>query len=246
MNWSVSSGKDGIIQRATFYAFGDSADHTAQWPLADITASGNRWVQKISLKIWAATGLWEMDDKNQTDLPSATTSLVNAQNDYAIPTNYFKIQRVEVLNNSGIWSKVLPMEMRQIDVAIPEFFKTNGLPAVYELRGNSLFLHPAPDNGVSVTLAAGLRIYFTRQFLTFSAPASYTTADSTQPGFDEQFHDTLAKGMALDYCLTNGPADRLANLEKVIMDDFIDLTQHYGFKWRDKKLGVRPRIELYT
>lgn len=234
-----------MIQRATFYAFGDYLDHTASWTLAGMTAAGNRAVQRISLKIWAAVGLWETDDKNQTDLPSATTTLVNAQSDYAIPNNWFKIERVEVLAASGIWYPLKPRELREISSSVPNWYTNPGLPVEYWLKGNSVYLFPAPDNGVSVTLAAGLRIYFTRQFLTFTVPASYTTADTTIPGFDEQFHDTVAKIMAQEWCLTNGPADRLKNLGDAITADFVDLQQHYGVKWRDKRTGVRPRKEVY-
>lgn len=245
MQWSTSSGKDGIIQRATFLAFGDSNDHTASWPLADMTSSGNRAVQKISLKIWAANSMWEIDDLNQTDLPSALTTLVNAQNDYSLPTGIFKVERVEVLDNGSNWHVLVPRELREIPQAIPMYFQTAGLPKEYWIKGNSLWLFPAPDNGLSVTLASGLRIYFTRKFTTFSVPASYTTADTTNPGFDEQFHDTVAKIMAQDWCLVNGPADRLKNISDSITADFLDLQQHYGVKWRDKRTSVKPTREIY-
>lgn len=245
MNWSVSSGKDGVIQRSYFLAFGDSQDHSGAYPLADVTAAGNRWVQKISLWIFRSSGIWRPDDTNQTDLPSATATLVNNQHDYSLPPANFELRRVEVKDSSGNWFPLVQLSLREIDQAVPDFFQTAGLPKYFWLKGNSLFLHPAPDNGVSVTLSGGIRIYFTRKYATFTVPASYTTADTTTPGFDEQFHDTVAKGIALDWCIANGPPERAKSLQDAINSDMQDLFNHYGYKNPDKPMGIRPMKQIY-
>src|SRR3990167_10070724 len=56
----------------------------------------NGWYRKTVSWIWQATGDWEWDDTNLTDLPIATTTLVASQQDYALPSTAQKILRVEV------------------------------------------------------------------------------------------------------------------------------------------------------
>src|SRR3990167_7720200 len=93
---SVSSGKYGILQRATLLVFGDSTDHTTDYPLADMVSSANVWLQEVTKWIWLTVGTWEFDDSNQTDLPIATTTLVASQQDYSLATTVSELLRVEV------------------------------------------------------------------------------------------------------------------------------------------------------
>src|SRR3990167_6606285 len=175
MQLSVSSGKNGLIQRATFLAFGDSADHTADWPLADLVVSLNRWQHEVASWIFQAVGHWEFDDSNNTDLPIATTTLVDGQQDYAFPAGLIKLHRVEVKDNNGNWHKLIPIDQSEVGVALTEYNETDGLPTQYDPIGNSLFLYPAPAAG-SVTTSGGLKVYYSREMDEFTTPASYTTA----------------------------------------------------------------------
>lgn len=246
MQLSVSSGKNGILQRATFLAFGDSTDHTASWPLADMIASANQMVHKIATRIIQASGTWQFDDSNQTDLPVATTTLVNDQEDYSLPTTAIEVTRIEVKDINGIWSKLTQIDQSEVPGSLTEFMKTSGVPTHYDITGNSVILYPAPDTA-QVTASAGLKIFYARESTTFTVPASYTTADTTQPGFSESFHDTVAKGIAYDWCLSNGPDDRATRLRQEIEIDLGDLKSQIGMKNKDKKVGirVRPRTGQY-
>src|SRR3990167_998297 len=208
---SVSSGKNSLIARTYFFAFGDTLDHSTDFPLADVVVSLNRWVHRVATWILRASGTWEFDDSNQTDLPIATTTLVNSQQDYSLPTTTLKIHRVEILNSSGNYQKIRQIDQSEIGEALTEYEETDGMPTKYDVLGNSLFLYPAPATG-SVTMAAGLKIYVAREVTEFSTPASYTTADTTQPGFDEAFHEKPCLGAAQDWCLVNGPEDRATRL----------------------------------
>ena len=183
MQLSVSTGKHGILQRATFLTFGDSLDHTADYPLADMVASANRWVQAVGLWIWRVSGTWEFDDSNYTTLPFATTNLVNNQQDYALPTTALALRRVEVRDANGIWSQLTQMDASEVGGALLEQGKIAGLPRHYDVVGNSLMLYPRPA-AASVTLVGGLRMQVDRESLTFSVPASYITADPTRTGFE--------------------------------------------------------------
>ena len=247
MQLSVSSGKYGILQRATFLAFGDSTSHVSDYPLADMVASANVWVQTVSAWAWESVGIWDIDDYNQTDLSAATATLVNSQDNYSIPADLIKLKRIEVLDNSGNYHEITQFDETEVEgISLTEYHETDGLPLKYRIEGNSIFLFPAPDNGVSVTLAAGLKIYYAREFTTFSVPASYTTADTTQPGFDEMFHEIIPRGIAYDWNSTNGPDDRANRHLAKIQELKLSLQKHYGRKNEDKKVAFQPRKENYN
>jgi len=244
MQLSVSSGSDGILQRATFLTFGDSSSHIITYPLADMVASANRWVHKVATWIWAASGTWEFDDSNQSTLPVAYATMVDGQEDYSLPATTLQIKEVEILSSDGVsWSKLRQVDKSEITEAWSEFERTKGFPYCYDIDGFSLILKPAPDETM-VTVANGLRIYLAREIVEFSTPATYTTADTTQPGFDELFHDIICQGIAHDYLDAHGDprADRIFQKIEVAHND---LNIHYGMKNKDNKIRISPRQERY-
>ena len=238
MQLSVSTGKHGILQRATFLTFGDSLDHTADYPLADMVASANRWVQAVGLWIWRVSGTWEFDDSNYTTLPFATTNLVNNQQDYALPTTALALRRVEVRDANGIWSQLTQMDASEVGGALLEQGKIAGLPRHYDVVGNSLMLYPRPA-AASVTLVGGLRMQVDRESLTFSVPASYITADPTEPGFAEPFHDIIPLGVSHDYLLGNDN-DKATNILQQILLLRRDLEAFSGRRNVSKPTMITP------
>lgn len=245
MQLSVNSGKNSLIAQTYFRVFGDSLDHSSDFPLTDVTTSLNRWNHRVGVWIWKASGTWEFDDKNQTDLPIATTTLVANQQDYSLPTTVLTITRVEVLDASGNYQKLEQVDQSELsDIALSEYEENAGLPIKYDIMANSLILYPKPAAG-SVTLAAGLKIYFAREGTEFTTPATYTTADTTQPGFDEGFHDILPLGAAFDWCSVNGPQDLASTYRTEIEVMRKDLEAHYGRRNMEKQPKVQPRIERY-
>ena len=246
MQLSVSSGKNGLIQRATFLAFGTSTDHTSDWPLADVVVSLNRWYHRAATWLWQSSGTWEFDDSNQTTANFATATLVGGQQDYALPTTAFAITRVEVLDASGNYQQLRQIDQTEVrGVALSEYYETDGLPIYYDVSGASLHLYPAPA-AADVTTALGLKIYVAREISEFSTPASYTTADTTQPGFEELFHEILCFGAAYDWCITNGPQERAQAYRAEIEAMKQDMFKHQGMKNKDKKVSIQPRMESYN
>ena len=208
MQWSDPTNHQGVIQRTTFFVFGDSLDHTADWSLADMTASGNMALAIVAKALWKASDIWAWDDSNQNTLPVATTNLVNAQTDYALATNILQVKGASVLDVNGNWeplNQIDPFEIeRETGMDFDYYNNIPGLPGEYAIIGNSIWLKPAPDNGVSVTLTAGLKLWIERSTTIFAVPATYATADTTIPGFDSDFHDILCLLMANDYLSANG------------------------------------------
>ena len=102
MQWSDPNNHQGIIQRTYFMTFGDSLDHSADWSLLDVTASGNLALAYIANALWKASDIWTWDDTNQTSLPVATTNLVSGQTDYSLGSTILQIKGVSILDISGM------------------------------------------------------------------------------------------------------------------------------------------------
>ena len=160
---------------------------------ADKIRNVNIAYQDVARLIWSSAGGWQYDDSNNTTLPIGTTSMVNNQQDYAIPTTAQRMYEVEVKSQQGTWMKLKPIDMSDMSVAHTSFMSGQGLPMYYDLIGRSVMLYPIP-NSAYVTLSAGLRLTFDRDVNTFAV-----TATSTVPGFPVQFHRMLSYAAAIDY-----------------------------------------------
>ena len=167
-------------------------------------------------KIMQADGRFQYDDSNYSDTPIATANLVSGQQDYSMSTSQIRVLGVSVLGNTNIWRKLIPFDPDDItDIFGPlvdraQFLATPGLPLYYDVQGQSIYLYPAPDNGISVTLTAGLKFYFQRTPLLFDYTTN-TFTDSTgsassAPGFNPLYHDLIPLKAAYDYCVTNMPS----------------------------------------
>ncbi len=260
MVWSDPTNHQGIIQRAYFHAFGDSQDHSNDYALTDVTASGNQWMYQIGAAIWRAAKMWEWDDANQTTLSIATASLVYNQSDYALPTTILHVMSASVLDVGGNWQlldQIDPMEIeKETGVDFDYYQSVAGFPSEYALYDNSVILKPAPDNGVSVTLSGGLKLFVSRICTAFNVPASYSTADMTIPGFDATFHDILTYGIAADYLMANGQEAKAQKfLDKIATYDgtgklsgglMLSMALAYGTRNEDKPDVVGPHMESYV
>lgn len=235
MQFSDTTNNSGLIQDITFLTGADTNAYTA----AHRTRNINRWLYKAVLWIWEASGTWEYDDSNHTDLPIATANLVDGQQDYSLPTTLLKLFRVEVKDAAGNFYKLKPKDQSDISIALTEYEKTAGLPKYYDLIGQSLFLYPKPSSS-SVTTASGLKIYLARDV------DEFTTTDTTQePGIAEPFHRILSLGAAYDFAVAKGMSQATAwrqEIEQLRQE----LESFYGDKHRDRKTKIQPKLERYT
>jgi hypothetical protein len=249
MQFSDASNLQGLIQDITFWTGMDVNTYT----LKDRTRNCNRWYYDVFTKILQTEGAWEFDDTDKTDLPQLTTDMVDSQEDYELPkslgTNSYtlqggatgggilKIHRVEVKDSNGLWVKLKQFDQRDINVALPEFMKTAGVPRYYDFRGNSVFLKPAPASA-QVTLSAGLRLYISRELYTF------TDTDTTrEPGFAENFHRILSLGASKDWfdAKPGSGGDRAERVERRLAELMADLLKHYGSRNADRTARLRVR-----
>ncbi len=195
--------------------------------------------KRVNSLIWQSSGIWEYDDSEQTDLPIATTTIVDDQQDYELPADIQKIIRVEIKDIDGNWSLLQQIDQSQVKEALGEFYETAGVPLYYDLIGASLFLYPKPDTA-EVTAAAGLKVYFSRDVVEFNS-----TATTAEPGFVDNFHRMLPIGASLDYSfgyLTND-TNRINNLRAEWLGYEKEIQSFYGARNTAKKLKISPSGE---
>lgn len=189
-------------------------------------------LQDVARLIWESQNGWQYDDSNATTLPLAKTTLVHNQQDYSLPPTSQRLEGVIVKDSNGNWTKLKPIDIHDIDVALPEFMETAGLPVYYNLVGRSIELYPKPSSAY-VTTASGLGVYVSRDVTEFAV-----TAATTSPGFPVAFHRILSYAMALDF--VNDPQQR-QNL--AIQKDRLEkgLTRFYSKRAVESKQQIKPR-----
>ncbi len=206
------------------------ADSTS-YPAADLLRRVNDAYEESVSIIIGCDGRWQFDDTNFTDFPIGKATLVAGTKDYPFDVTHLEIERVEVLDNSGIWHQLDPLDISQIDGAINEFMKTDGLPQYYDKNGASVVLYPGPANG-SVTLVAGLKVFFQRTAAIFTS--AEVTTGTKKPGFASPHHYLISYKAALPYAMAY-KKDRVPLLMAEIAKREEKLIEHYSRREKDRR-----------
>lgn len=233
---SRQNPQDSIYHDAkTMLGIITTASETVTLPLFEFFRSANEWARQITVWIMQKQGAWKYDDTNYSTFPTATTTLVDSQQDYSLPSSALKIERVEVMDASGNYQILDPVTKEWIkSQAISEFNETDGMPKYYSMEADSIFLYPQPATGF-VTMAAGLKIYINRDISTFSL-----TDTSTQPGFDPTFHRGISIGCALDFANSRNLVNTIPLLVNKLNSFKSDLQEFYSSRQED----IKPTIRL--
>ena len=242
MVFSDTSTKSGAIQNCEFYCqLGDGGISNNTTLLQQFTARLNESNSKVWHSIFAINGGWKYDDSNYTDLPQATQNLVGGTQVYALPTTALAVDRIEVMDVNGIYQVVRPYRLDMIPEGVNNFFSTNGLPLYYRLIGNTIQFFPAPDAGISVTLTAGLKVYFQR------ASVGFTYTDTTKTfGFASEYHDIPPRRASIEWLSVFKPDS--PTLKKLIQDDIdriAQLEEYETAKWHNVKPTITARRYNY-
>lgn len=181
---------------------------TVSFPAADLLILENKYYEAITGRIMTETsGMGDWGDLNYSAFPTFTMNMTNSTAEYdlsAISTTPLVILGLEVLDNNNLWqplTRITLEDIRKNGFAQAEFYKTDGRPLYYEIRDSQIVLYPAPDNGVTVTLTSGLKVFYLRTADVFTS-AQVTTGTKTA-GFPAPWHDMLSYGPAYDYALAN-------------------------------------------
>lgn len=210
---------------------------TTTYPAADLLRRVNSAYEEIVGKIIGLDGAWQFDDTNYTTFPIGTIDLLAGQYDYAFDTTFLNIEKVAVKYNDGKYYFLDPVDKNDVSEPLETLYFTNGIPLYYDKQGQSVLIYPAPASG-SVTLTAGLKVYFQRTASVFTS-AEVTTGTKV-PGFASPFHILICYKAALLFCQAYKP-NRVAFLLTEINRLEKDLMAYYGKREKDVRKVLRMK-----
>jgi len=207
-----------------------------QYPTYKIVNSVNNYLDTITGFAIGADRRFQWDDTNHTKLPIGTTNLTATQSDYSFLTDeqgnsIVNLTRIDILDDTGDYRKLIPIDEADIDIALDEFQKDNGDPVYYDkIADNIIRLYPTPDTSVT----AGLKFYFQRS-------ASYFDATDTtkEPGVSPLLHRGFVINAAYDGALELG----LANLQPLSVEtqkEEMKMTKYFGQRNTDETAVLMP------
>ncbi len=245
MVYNDTTGGQGLVQDTYFEAQADAHSY----PIADLTRNANNALDSAVTLILGADSRWQFDSRNSTDLPIGTTALVSGQQDYSFDSEYLVIKSIECSDSQGNWTKLIPIDNYDEQVALSQFQTTNGVPKYYDKMGESILLYPAPNYsiGQSDTPPGGLRAYFQRNI-------DYFVVGDTikQPGFATHLHKYVSLFCAYAYACAkdtdkqNQLAKRLEFYEGNKLrggNDAGAIATFYAYRELDFKKKLTPRVE---
>lgn len=233
MVFSDTINNQGIVQQVRALMRVDST----QWSTAKIVASANNWLDTVTGFAIGADARFQWDDSNHTKLPIGTTNLVANQSDYSFLTDeqgnsIITLTRLEILDPSGYYRQLEPIDQVELDGAEDEFLRVAGLPVKYDkLADNIVRLYPKPLTSVT----SGLKFYFQR-----SASYFATTDTSKAPGVSPLLHRGFVIAGAYDGALTLG----LKNLQALSVERTYEqkkMEDYFTIRTNDEKNVLRNR-----
>lgn len=245
MVFNDTSTKQGIVQDAYFEC---NADATS-YPIADVTRNANNALDTVVTLILGADSRWQFDSTNATDIPIGTTALVSGQQDYSFASEFIVIKSIECSDSQGNWTKLIPIDNYDEEVALSQFQTVNGVPKYYDKVGESIILYPAPNYSIAPTdtPAGGLRAYFQRNI-------DYFVAGDTvkKPGFAEHLHKYISLSCAHVYACAkdlpkqNSLKSRMRYYEGNKLEGGNDagaIATFYAYRELDFKKKLTPLVE---
>lgn len=188
--YSTSNKHDSLVDYVWFLLGNiTSTDYSVE----QIARATNTSKLNLALKVWRESDDWDFDDTANTNFPIATTTLVNSQADYSLPTDALEVRRLEVQDINGNWTKLEKIDESEIQGALDEYQDIDGIPNQYRLTSGQLVLYPAPDT-TQVTASEGIKITYNRKVDEFDA--STTTIEV---GFGESGDQVVAYEVAEEW-----------------------------------------------
>jgi len=243
MQFSDTTNKSGLLQMCEQTTNLGDAVITGNTVLkAYFTNLINQWYRIAAYFAWKVDKTWTFDDSNITTLPNPTTTLVNGQRDYALPSTALRIRQVEIKDSAGTYYTLEFMDENDGRLRNDKEGEDSGIPSHYRLFDNSLILYPTPDT-TKVTAAAGLRVTIDREV------DAFVVGDTTQePGLNAAFQGILYYGPCFEWATKNNiPA--VATLCTRMLGNFSGLTEmlqdFYGSRNQNTLIAISPVQKSY-
>ena len=187
MIFSDTTNLQGLIQDIDFRSSTDDNDYPIKDKTRNINIAYDSLITFINLKSkkikWADINLSAPYNLKDYALVSGS-SLVEID-------EVNKFQRAEVKDSEGKWTEVNLISRENIDGAVQEFKKEDGIPKYITIDGDSLTLYPAPN----YSQVDSLRIYDQPEVTLF------TSSDTTEKPILPRFASVLLSvNASIDYC----------------------------------------------
>lgn len=217
---TFNSGDNSIVASINDYL----SVNDAQYSLAKKARSVNRGLDRVTFLIQSSNDTSQWDDTNYTNHPIINFELIEGQRDYNIQLDedgnqVTSILSVSVCDNDGNWRDLYRVDVNDKGAEGIRFQDSdNGIPMMYDVVGDYLFVDPAPNYDKT----GGLRVFVQRQ-------ADYfTDADTTkEAGFAHHFHDMLVLYACYDYLRFRDP-QKSNVFQRDIEKRELELTTYYG------------------
>lgn len=181
-------------------------------------------------------GTWEYDDKNNTDLPIATTNLVSGQRGYSLPgfnDEIFQIVKVLAADPAGNIRELYPVSLndrrsRNIWETTPA---TPGTPYRYEKFADTIMLDGVPNYNYS----GGLKIVVKRRGIRFTANDT-----TTRPGIPSIHHMYLAMHASLPYLIASPsiPSAKKNDIAALVQQEEDSIKEYYAKRAADEPTKI--------
>jgi len=231
----TSDEKAGLIQDCETIVFNEYGKITGNSDLlATFTNNLNRGYDKAVSIIIENDGRWQYDDDSYSDIAIVTTNVVSGQERYTIDASHMKITQVRVKDSAGNWSVVQPID--ETDPIHRAYMTessttTQGIPNVYDKRGDQLIFYPQPD----FNSTDGLEMRVQRQ------PNYFSTSDTSQtPGIAVLFHRFLTLSASLDYCVHNSLAQK-NDIANMLADETARVEKFYSRRDKTEQKFIRAK-----
>lgn len=214
---------------------------TSVFTNANRLLSINNHLNRIHTNILRSQDEWDYDDGGNSTLPILTADLVANQQYYTLPSGIIDIKRLEVSMDGSNYYKAMPIDINEIQKAtnssnLSDFSQNE--PYYDLISSDTMALYPIPSSNVS----AGLKIWISREPVEFTS--SELTTGTKEPGFDSLFHQLLAYGPAMDFCMARG-LPQYSSLKTAYDEMMLSLLNHYGDKQEDRIINIRTNAQNY-
>jgi hypothetical protein len=227
------AGGDGLIQECERITNLGAGGITGSVPkLVDFTARINQGLDRFYALVFKYDQLWNFDDKNQSDLPIASTNLVSGQQDYQFANELLAVTQLFVKDSNGVFHELTEQDDRNYPRTY-DLNSSSGLPKTYELVGNSVLLDPIPNYNSTL----GLKVTFKRNCVKF-----LSNQGGIAVGIPSPFHVFLARYASYPYCVEKS-LKHAAAVKQLIAEDEAAIREFISNRAKPKRSGLRVRQE---
>jgi hypothetical protein len=220
-----------VVDQARYLTKSSSTDNSASD--TDCLRILNEYVQKVSKELVNLN-----DDKFGVKV---TTNLnVNPnQEDYALPTDCWKVKRVEITYDGTTYYPVTIVDdVNNIDFALDattindRFVKSDAKASIF---GNNIYLRPIP----TVQVTNGLRFWYIRQPLQLSGISGSTIT------IPSEYHGALSYGIGSEIALRQGDSGLTDRLMQQYLKAVEDMKRTFAPRATSKEMDFKAKTVNY-